>query len=37
MTEEVDFKSGTYNRKMNGDMERETVAMLPKYLERKLS
>jgi phosphoribosylglycinamide formyltransferase-1 len=37
MTEEVDFKSGTYNCKMNGDMERETVAMLPKYLERKLS
>ncbi|MDB4721002.1 formyltransferase family protein [Verrucomicrobiales bacterium] len=36
MTEEVDFKSGAYNRKMNGDMERETVAMLPKYLERKL-
>ena len=37
MTEDVDFESGTYNRKMNGDMERETVAMLSKYLERRLS
>ena len=37
MTEDVDFESGTYNRKMNGEMERETVAMLPKYLERRLS
>ncbi len=37
MTEDVDFESGTYNRKMNGDMERETIAMLPKYLERRLS
>ena len=37
MTEDVDFESGTYNRKMSGDMERETVAMLPQYLERKLS
>ena len=37
MTEDVDFESGAYNRKMSGDMERETVAMLPQYLERKLS
>ena len=37
LTEEVDFKSGAYNRKMNGDMEKETIAMLPKYLERNLS
>ena len=37
MTEDVDFESGTYNRKMTGDMERETIAMLPQYLERKLS
>jgi len=37
MTEEVDFKAGTYNRKMNGDMERETIAMLPEYLKRNLS
>ena len=37
LTEDVDFESGAYNRKMSGDMERETVAMLPQYLERKLS
>ena len=37
MTEDVDFESGAYNRKMSGDMERETIAMLPQYLERKLS
>ena len=37
MTEEVDFKAGNYNRKMNGDMERETVTMLSDYLERNLA
>ena len=34
--EEVDFKAGNYNRKMNGEMERETVNMLSGYLERNL-
>lgn len=37
MTEEVNFKAGTYNRKMNGEMERETITMLPEYLKRNLS
>ncbi len=34
--EKVSCQSGRYNRKMNGDMERETINMLPKYLKRQM-
>ena len=37
LDEKIFCKSGTYNSKMNGDLERETIKMLPQYLKGQIA